>query len=76
MSRPVSLVDDIMRYEQGELDEDATIALFDYLVSHGMIWGLQGSYQREAQRMIDAGLIKPFDYDYDGEVGGLQDTPA
>jgi hypothetical protein len=55
--KPYDLTGNIIAFESGELDADATIELFQYLVSTGMAWQLQGSYGREAMRMIDAGLI-------------------
>lgn len=53
------LTDYIIRYEEGELPEDETIELFQYLVDTGMAWRLQGSYGRAAAAMIEAGLINP-----------------
>lgn len=47
----------IVAYEEGLLDEDATIELFQYLVDTGLAWQLQGSYGRAAQRMIEEGLV-------------------
>jgi len=47
----------ISAYESGELDDSATIELFDYLLRSGVIYALQGSYQRMAQALIDAGEI-------------------
>lgn len=47
----------IMRYEDGELDEEDTIDLFQHLLDTGLVWQLQGSYGRMAKQMIDAGLI-------------------
>lgn len=51
------MTDLIIAYEQGELDEDAVIDLFQRLVDTGLAWQLQGSYGRTAARLIDAGLV-------------------
>lgn len=51
------LVAQIMAYEQGDLDQEATTLLFQNLVDSGLAWSLQGSYGRTAMRMIDAGVI-------------------
>ena len=47
----------IIAFEAGELDEDEVIALFQELCDTGVIYHLQGSYQRIAQQMIQDGLI-------------------
>jgi hypothetical protein len=52
-------VDKIIAYEQGELDEDGTVELFQSLIDSGDAWRLQGSYGRQAMRMIEAGLCRP-----------------
>lgn len=64
----IDVVGQIMAYESGDLDLDEEVKLFEYLVSTGMVWGLQGSYGRRAQALIDMGLIGPNDYDYDEQT--------
>lgn len=45
----------IIAFEQGELDLDETIELFQDLIDSGLAWQLQGSYGRAAARLIEAG---------------------
>ncbi len=54
---PLSLVSQIIAYENSELDEDEVIDLFRDLIRSGTIYHLQGHYGRTAQSFIDAGLI-------------------
>lgn len=53
------LVDQIVAYESGEMDEDAAVALFQQLIDSGLAWQLQGSYGRTAQSLIEAGYCSP-----------------
>lgn len=53
----MSTIDSIIAYENGELDSDETLALFQDLVDSGIAWQLQGSYGRTARALIDAGLV-------------------
>ena len=53
----MSIVNEIISFEQGELDENQTIELFARLVQSGMAWSLQGSYGRTATAFINAGYI-------------------
>lgn len=47
----------IMAYEGGELGEDEVTEGFQHMLDTGVVWQLQGSYQRAATAMLDAGLI-------------------
>jgi len=46
----------MMAFEDGTLDTDSTIKLFQGLIDSGLCWQLQGFYGRTAQSLIDAGL--------------------
>ena len=50
-------IDDIMRYEDGQMDEQETIEMFQKLVNSGLAFQLQGSYGRTAVALIEAGYI-------------------
>lgn len=52
----MSYIDDIIAYEQGDLDEEQTVTLFQELIDSGTAWTLQGHYGRTATALIDAGL--------------------
>ena len=47
----------IIAYEQGDLDDEGSIELFQHLVNNGHAWTLQGTYGRTAAAFIEAGLI-------------------
>ena len=54
----VDVVDQIIAYENGELDHEGTVALFQQLVDDGTINHLQGHYGRVAMASLRAGEIK------------------
>jgi hypothetical protein len=51
-------IDTVLRYENGDLDDQETIEFFQQLVDTGLAWKLQGHYGRAATRLIEAGLIE------------------
>lgn len=45
----------LMAYEDGELDMEEVIELFQELINSGLAWHLQGSYGRTAAALIENG---------------------
>ena len=54
-----TLVDEINKYENGEMTEEEIINFFQGLVDSGMAWSLQGHYGRRACLLIEEGFIEP-----------------
>ncbi len=52
-----NLTERIIEYEQGELNQDQTIQLFQELFDSGLVWNLQGHYGRLCYQLLEAGLI-------------------
>ena len=48
----------IIAFEQGELSNEEVYSLFQFLLDSGMIYSLQGSYQRMAEDLLMAGKIE------------------
>ncbi|MCA9078191.1 MAG: hypothetical protein KDA93_24390 [Planctomycetaceae bacterium] len=66
-----SLMDQMIAFELGDLDEAETVSLFQQLIDDGTVWRLQGSYGRMAQQLIETGrcLLAPVSQrDYFGNV--------
>lgn len=62
------LVNKIIQYEDGEMENNEVLELFSELVKNGMAWTLQGSYGRMAQALITSkhldsqgNIVKRFD---------------
>jgi hypothetical protein len=51
-------IDKIMAFEQGDLDGEGVIQLFQELIDSGLAWQLQGSYGRIARNLIEAGYCE------------------
>lgn len=52
------MIDKIISYEQGEMDEGEMVEFFQELVDTGLAWKLQGHYGRTAMSLIEEGLCK------------------
>jgi hypothetical protein len=51
------MVDNIIKFENGELSEAEEILFFSELIRTGVIFNLQGFYQRHAKSMIESGIL-------------------
>jgi hypothetical protein len=52
-----NMFQNIIAFENGKLDQDEIIELFQALLDTGYILDLQGSYHRIAKDLINQGLI-------------------
>lgn len=48
-------VGNIIAFEQGELNDEEVIELFQHLIDNGHAWSLQGCYGRTAKALIEGG---------------------
>ena len=53
----LQLTNEIISYENGDMDQEEVLDFFQKLVDTGLVWQLQGCYQRTAASLI-----------YDGEI--------
>lgn len=59
ITREYDYVSALIHFENGELEQEAAVELFQHLVTSGIIRYLQGSYQRAAADLISSGLVAP-----------------
>lgn len=57
MKEKVELIDQIMDYEMGLLNDSDTLDLFAELIKSGMAWSLQGHFGRTASALIEDGWL-------------------
>ena len=55
MATAANFLDQIMAFEQGEMEMDETVEFFQQLIDTGFAWELQGFYGRTARDLINAG---------------------
>jgi hypothetical protein len=53
------IVSDLRAYENGEMEYEDVITLFQNLLDTGTIYHLQGSYGRQMQRFLNSGEVRP-----------------
>jgi hypothetical protein len=53
------IVSDLMAYENGEMEYEDVITLFQNLLDTGTIYHLQGSYGHQMQRFLNSGEVRP-----------------
>lgn len=53
----LNLTDEIITYEEGEMNVERAIVFFQELVDTGLAWTLQGHYGRTAKALIETGHI-------------------
>lgn len=53
----MDLVSAIIAYEQGELDDEEIVDLFQQMVDSGLAWTFPGRYGRTAVDLIEAGVV-------------------
>lgn len=56
-TKPYDYVSAIIEFEEGGMEEDKILELFRYLRDSGIIWSLQGCYQRALATMEEQGLL-------------------
>jgi hypothetical protein len=53
------IVSDLKAYENGEMEYEDVITLFQNLLDTGTIYHLQGSYGHQMQRFLNSGEVRP-----------------
>lgn len=48
MLNTADVVDKIMDYESGNMDDEQIVQFFQEIIDSGLVWQLQGSYSRAA----------------------------
>ena len=54
----MNVLQGIMDYENGNMDDVEVLDFFQHLVNTGIINHLQGSYQRTATHLLQSGMIE------------------
>jgi len=52
------IVAEIIRYEEGAMDFDEVVSLFQKLKDTGMVFHLQGHYHRQLEFLMEEGFVQ------------------
>jgi len=50
------MVEKIIKFENGEMNQEETIDFFQEIINSGLVWELQGFYGRQAMELIEENL--------------------
>lgn len=53
----MKMLEMLIAYENGTLDDNDTVVLFQNLIDSGLIFSLQGHYMRVVKDLVEAGLV-------------------
>lgn len=53
--RRTNMIDEMIKYENGEMNFEQTVTFFQGLIDDGIVWKLQGHYCRTAKALIEEG---------------------
>jgi hypothetical protein len=71
-AKPYDVIGNIIAYEDGTLEDDDAIVLFQHLIDTGLARQLQGSYGRTAASLIERGVCTPAKTYDDATVGVIR----
>lgn len=54
------ILDSMIKWEDGEMEEGEMIAFFQYLIDSGIVYSLRGCYGRMAAALENAGKVHGF----------------
>jgi len=57
MKRTKDLLDQMMDYESGELNDKETLQMFSGIIKNKLVYSLQGHYGRTANALIEDGWL-------------------
>ena len=58
MKTAMELTSDIVSYEEGNMEAEHIAEMFKDMMNNGMIVSMQGHYQRTANDLIEAGILR------------------